>query len=366
MVVIFFTAVQAFEDPLEQPAIMSDLVTQSLLLDVELTGGRIVAVGERGHIIFSDDNGQRWQQAQVPVSETLTAVNFPAGGKRGWAVGHAGVILVSADAGKTWTEQLDGNHVNQLMVDAATATLTAKKAELESAPEEDRSRLQAELEELEYQLSREKDFAAGGPTRPFLDVNFRNENEGFAVGQFGLILQTRDGGKTWATPAVAVNNPDGYHYNAVLWTGEAWFLAGEKGFAAQSPDDGRLWEVIETPYKGTFFAVGADEHSIILLGLRGNAVISFDRGDSWESVDTGVKNSLSAVRFLNDGRLLISQYGENLLVSDASRTRLTPLTWLAGTSISSFVFARDGSLITVGVGGVKRIPKDDVSTEVNE
>src|SRR5690348_14553614 len=97
-------AVQGWVDVLDSPALASPLAARGLLNGLASAGDRIVAVGQRGHILWSDDRGAHWQQAQVPVSSDLVAVAFPSP-TQGWAVGHDGVILHSADAGKTWTRQ---------------------------------------------------------------------------------------------------------------------------------------------------------------------------------------------------------------------------------------------------------------------
>src|SRR5690554_5819590 len=82
----------ALADIIETPALMSGLAQESLLNDATRAGDRIVAVGERGHVIYSDDEGQTWTQAQVPVSVTLNAVDFGSDSS-GWVVGHSGVVL---------------------------------------------------------------------------------------------------------------------------------------------------------------------------------------------------------------------------------------------------------------------------------
>ncbi|NIQ26341.1 MAG: hypothetical protein GTN88_07370, partial [Gammaproteobacteria bacterium] len=76
-----------------------------LLVDVARAGDRLVAVGEQGHIIFSDDNGTSWTHAAVPVSLMLTAATFPTA-ERGWAVGHEAIVLTSEDSGSTWSVAL--------------------------------------------------------------------------------------------------------------------------------------------------------------------------------------------------------------------------------------------------------------------
>src|SRR5690606_11985141 len=105
----------AMDDVLNTPSMATQKAAQTLLLDVVRAGNRLVAVGQRGHIVYSDDEGQTWHQGSVPVSTTLTAVQFPTPTK-GWAVGHGGVILHSADAGQTWEKQLDGIAANNMVI----------------------------------------------------------------------------------------------------------------------------------------------------------------------------------------------------------------------------------------------------------
>lgn len=91
----------------QQSAIKSTKVAESLLQDITRTGDRLVVVGERGHIAYSDDNGKSWQQADDPTRAMLNAVFFISP-EEGWAVGHDGLVLHTTDAAKTWSIQLDG------------------------------------------------------------------------------------------------------------------------------------------------------------------------------------------------------------------------------------------------------------------
>ncbi|HDH16009.1 MAG TPA: hypothetical protein ENG90_05985, partial [Gammaproteobacteria bacterium] len=47
------------------------LASRTLLLDITLAGTRIVAVGERGIVLTSDDSGKTWQQKLVPTRSQL-------------------------------------------------------------------------------------------------------------------------------------------------------------------------------------------------------------------------------------------------------------------------------------------------------
>src|SRR6266446_13005 len=81
-----FASARAEVDLLKTPARKSALAPHVMLLGIAVAGERLVAVGERGVIIWSDDAGTTWSQAQVPVSVTLTAVAF-ADARQGWVVG---------------------------------------------------------------------------------------------------------------------------------------------------------------------------------------------------------------------------------------------------------------------------------------
>jgi photosystem II stability/assembly factor-like uncharacterized protein len=158
---------------------MQPLSTESILLDVTRSGGRLVAVGERGHVIFSD-NGTEWKQAEhVPTRSTLTSV--VAQGGRFWAGGHDAVIITSGDGGNTWSQQYF-----------------------------DPDRQQA-----------------------VMDFLFTDENNGVAIGSYGLVLTTTDGGKTWNDELVDPEND--FHLNSMVrYEDGRRLIAGEAGFSYRS------------------------------------------------------------------------------------------------------------------------------------
>ena len=90
----------AFQPPLALPAVKSPLAARAPLNAVALAGIRLVAAGSRGHIVYSDDEGKSWTQADVPVSSDLLALHLPSA-RQGWAVGHEGVVLHTSDGGAT-------------------------------------------------------------------------------------------------------------------------------------------------------------------------------------------------------------------------------------------------------------------------
>lgn len=215
------------------------LAPKSMLLDVARVGQRLVAVGERGHVILSDD-GRNWVQADtVPTRSTLTTV-FGTGGRL-WAAGHDAVIITSGDRGKTWSQQ----HF-------------------------DPDRLQA-----------------------VMDIYFTDEQNGVAMGSYGLYLVTSDGGQNWEESAVDEDNE--FHLNGMIRFADGRrMIAGEAGYSYRSFDDGETWELLDLPYPGSMWgALRTATGCAVFYGLRGHAMESCDFGDTWTELPTGTGASLT-------------------------------------------------------------------------
>ncbi|MBS7691594.1 glycosyl hydrolase [Pseudomonas lalucatii] len=324
-----------YVDVLEMPAKASALAVHSPLLDVTRAGARLVAVGQRGHILYSDDDGQVWQQARVPVSVDLNAVHFPSA-KLGWAVGNDGVILHSSDAGVSWVKQLDGRAIGALVLKHYHALASAEPGN------EHWAALVAEGQRLVEE----------GADKPFLDVWFADEQHGYAVGVFNLILATHDGGQSWVPLQDRTDNPQGLHLNALGATGDALYLAGEQGLLRKWDAALERFVAVGTPYEGTFFGVIGKPGEVLVYGLRGHVFHSHDGGQSWTQRASGLQVSVTAATLDAAGRYqLFTQAGHRLLAAD-ERPALRLLPQQSQSPVAGAVYARGGALILVGSRGV--------------
>ena len=289
-------------------AIESPKAAKGLMIDVVHAGKRLVAVGDRGHILYSDDQGATWTQAKVPTRQLLTAVFF-VDDKQGWAVGHDAQILASTDGGATWTQQ--------------------------------------------YQdLKRES---------PLLDIWFNNANHGLAVGAYGALIETTDGGKTWADVSDRLDNEDQFHLNAISFIKDAGlFIVGEQGSMFRSSDDGQTWEKLEGPYEGSLFGVisTAQPQTLLAYGLRGNLYRSTDFGTTWEQVELkaargALEFGLSGATLLEDGSIVVVGNGGSVVVSHDDGVTFSVFNRADRISLSSVTAAGNGNLILAGQGGVR-------------
>ncbi|WP_043309712.1 YCF48-related protein [Pseudomonas sp. ML96] len=330
-----------FVDVLDLPSSSSALAERAPLNDVAHSGDRLVAVGQRGHILYSGANGEQWQQARVPVSSDLAAVYFPSR-RAGWAVGHDGVILHSDDAGVSWSKQLDGRQIGALMLQHYTALAAA-----EPASEEWASRL------VEAQRMVEE-----GADKALLDVWFANDQLGYAVGVFGLILRTDDGGRRWQPFGEHTDNPQGLHLNAIAAVDGVPYIVGEQGLLLRWDAVQQRFIALQTPYSGSFFGVIGQGSELLVYGLRGHVLRSTDAGVSWSALDSGLQSSITAAVLDDAGRYhLFSQAGHMLLsTEDGSALERLPQSTLE--PITGAEFSSDQELVLVGSRGMRsqRLP----------
>ena len=328
----------AATDPALLDAEMLPRASRSLLLDAVRTNAGYFAVGERGHVLMSDD-GTQWRQAAVPTRATLTTIASADGIL--WAAGHDGVIVHSTDGGQTWTRR-------------------------RAAP-------------WSY------DIVDPSEGVPVMDLLFTDARNGIAIGAYSLMLVTSDGGITWTSRTVssaapvaevepepepaaegddaaaegddwtfsdddlALDAESDPHLNAIARAGSgALVIAGERGTFLRSRDGGETWTSKRLPYEGSMFGVLSwqDDH-ILVFGLRGNVYESRDLGDSWTRVETGITTSLMGGYALeNGGAVLVGANGAILSRPNAD----SPFTATAFATASGETPLLSGVLPVDGAG----------------
>jgi photosystem II stability/assembly factor-like uncharacterized protein len=276
---------------------------KSKLLASGRAGNRIVAVGEHGVVLLSDDGGIRFRQAgAVPIASTLTAVTF-VDEKTGWAVGHWGVVLHTTDGGETWTRQ---------------------RIHLES-------------------------------DQPLFSVQFSSAREGWAGGLWSLLLKTEDGGATWKEIKLPAP-PDGAkadrNLNKIIRTkANTLLIACEGGTVLRSTDNGRNWVYVDVGQKASLWsAVSAPDGTVFAGGLRGALYRSNDDGKSWARLDTKTTASITDLAVNQsglvavglEGLMLQGALGANAFAPTFREDRRALTSVLVNSQGKLVVFSKDG------------------------
>lgn len=276
----------AVGDALGRVALATRNPERSVLLAADRAGARIVAVGERGMVVLSDDQGERWRQAPTPVSVTLTAVRF-ADKSRGYALGHGGAVLTTNDGGQTWKQRLDGRKMAQILL--ADAKASGDVAAIESAER----------------------MAGEAADKPLLDLVLFDAQRLLVVGAFGVALASGDGGATWTSWRARLGNAKELHLYAVRERASRILIAGEQGLVMLSEDAGRSFKRLTLPYNGSFFTAELlGDQGIVVAGLRGNAWRSADGGGAWTQLASPAPVSITGSALDANGRVLfVNQAG---------------------------------------------------------
>ncbi len=335
------------------PALKTDLALESLLLDITHNGKRMLAGGEHGHIIFSDDIGQSWVHADVPVSLAITSVAF-AGPGEAWATAHDGYLLHSKDNGTTWQVSLTGSDIATLSVGAIEERAQALQAALDSATPEDREELEWVLDDTLFALDEATAAIENGMTTPLLRVWFVNDTDGFVLGAYGVFLRTSDGGASWVVDGNRLDNPDNYHlYDIARSSAGTLLLVGEAGTLLRSTDNGDEWQRIAAPYEGSWFgASAASDGSLLIFGLRGNVFRSTDEGESWTAVDTGDNRTVMCDTAGDDGSVILAGAAGAVLRSTDDGSSFQAIPTEGNRVYSGVTIAPDGRVLLVGFGGI--------------
>ena len=328
---------------LDEAAIHAKAPDKVFLDVITRAGNRLVAGGQHGVIITSDDNGLTWQQAAVPVNAEITAIQF-ASPSQGWAVGHYGVILHTQDAGATWQVQLNGLQADQLTLAAAQAAVAAN----DPSPG------------TPLALKRADHFVSGGADKPFLSIWAQSPQDAVVFGAYRMAMKTTDGGKDWADWSLHIGDPYSHNLYDVTPVGGTIYVAAETGLIFRSTDGGQSFAALSPPGTATLFGViGTGDNGVLAFGVAGQAFLSKDGGQSWQAIAFGTSDNLVAAVTLRDGSIVVANEDGTLYSSTDHGESFRPLQLAIPMAVFDLAQAPDGGLVLVGNSGVLRVPLQD-------
>lgn len=339
-------AAVALPSALQRPALKVAQPASAHLQAVTRAGERLVAVGERGLVIYSDDSGRHWTQASVPVSVTLTAVRFASPGE-GWAVGNMGAVLRSTDGGASWTRVFDGQRAATLALQAAQQAWDAVRPDASQAEHP-----------LKLLLDDAQRLMDEGADKPFLDIALRADGSVLVVGAYGLAFASADSGRSWQARMAALPNPNGSTIYGAVERQREHYLFGEQGLLLRAADTGAAWTAQASPTAGSLFgALPLRSGALMLFGLRGKVYRSEQAGAPWVELQTPVDASLiTGLQLADETVLLLGAAGQVVASHDQGRT-FAALPMPTRFPFAGAAVAPDGMLVIVGARGLLRVPQ---------
>jgi photosystem II stability/assembly factor-like uncharacterized protein len=255
----------ALAETLARPALEMPLSTKAIFLDLDVNEDKVFAVGERGIILSSTNSGKSWKQIKSPVDVTLTGVSFSSK-TTGWIVGHESTILQTTDGGETWVIK-------------------------RYKPEEERF---------------------------YMSVNFVSPQQGYVLGTDGELWITEDAGETWKLTLLSVEEWYQNHLFAIEQITDTSLVVSERGGIFYSKDKFSNWQVVPSPYEGSFFGVNKLAKDFVVFGMSGNLYLLDSETLEWKKINSKTDQFLLGSAITDDAKnlLVVGRGGIILVIND--------------------------------------------------
>src|ERR1035437_7948448 len=174
--------------------------------------GGLMVTTDAGTTWSSRSTGAKtWEPRKTGATENLTSIQFI--GQSGWVTGYDGVILHTADGGGTWAPQTTGtkeSFENVFFLDAERGWVVGWDGMIVRTTNGGRTWQQVRSDAAAWSLT---------------SVFFRDASNGWIVGFSGQILRSRDGGVTW----MAQTSPVRSSLSSILFdsSNRGWVTADE-------------------------------------------------------------------------------------------------------------------------------------------
>lgn len=161
-------------------------------------------------------------------------------------------------------------------------------------------------------------------------VYFLDLNRGWAIGARNTILKTDNGGNSWQAPPQASTSPfGGPRLVSMTFFKEKGWIVGDDSTILASSDSGNSWALAGG---GQRFRIGdvrrhlnavqfVNENLGWAAGTNGKLMFTKDGGKEWNSVDLGKYNNLEGLHFVSENEgWVIGQEGAIFHTSDGGKS----------------------------------------------
>lgn len=281
-------------------------------VDVALDG-KVAAVGRFGRILLSRDRAKTWQERPSLTSRALTAISF-ADPEHAFVVGSGGTILATRDGGNGWSRQSSGTKEHLLGVHASSPmsahVVGAFGIFLSTAD----GGATWEKHELAWDRLIPLITKESGILEPNLNgVHFINAETGWIAGEFGLILKTTDGGRTWSTQTYGADRPQLYavefHGSRVGWS------VGQQGAVFTTADGGAHWVAVDIGTRKNLYGIAVEGKWGVIVG-EGIVLATQDAGFSWKKLESFPRDRWLSGVSINERRAVVAGQGGTIRALD--------------------------------------------------
>jgi photosystem II stability/assembly factor-like uncharacterized protein len=310
--------------------VLDEISHRDKIYDIHISGDEVFVVGYPGLILHSADRGKTWERLDSGGRDALFAVDINKKG-RGLIVGRTGLVLMTTDGGKTWTKRDSGAKEHLFNVDITESgkawavghfgtVLHSPDGGLSWKPQEFQPEFPEGTPEVEMGVisDAEKENEGAAVEARLNAVAFADDQRGWIMGEFGMVLHTQDGGQTWKRQPSA----SGKLLFALHVLDENRVLAvGSEGTYMETTDGGRSWKATDTGTQQHIMGLYPSGDDLYVVGRDGLVMVRKGKAGSFKRLSAGLYTWLMTVGFFDDkSGLAAGGRGHLLQTSDAGET----------------------------------------------
>lgn len=315
-----------------------------LLIGVMLSFSETIA--ETKWTILREDNFVREDDIKGMLHDVYFMDN-----QNGLVVGDGGLMLVTADGGKTWTKkdinmrppgagQTQGRPpggggppqgfrgggaptlYNIYFVNKKVGYITGARGTILKTEDGGKTwnRKVARREAAEQNNNRRR----GGIFANLMGIQMISEKVGFIVGSENAILKTTDGGETWVGSSGRVRVGETRNNLEDIWfvSPTAGWIVGSYGTLLHTTDAGETWEKRDAGFDNNLFGIHFyDEKTGWISGQEGLILHTNDGGKTWNQQKTDSIDNLQDIIFVdNMVGWAVGNYNAVLHTTDGGKT----------------------------------------------
>ncbi|TAL07984.1 MAG: hypothetical protein EPO03_04165 [Porticoccaceae bacterium] len=249
-------------------------IAHDALYDICFNQNAGIAVGVAGTMFETDDGGKDWHPGTPITQSALLGIDCNAS----WpiAVGQSGTILIRRD-GK-WQIAKSGTDARLLNVSVNNAGLAFAVGGFGTVLKSTDGGQSWEPIVFDWQT------LLGDVLEPHIyDAEVSEAGVVTIVGEFGLIMRSSDGGDTWEI----LHRGDSSLFALELNADGSGYAVGQEGKVLRTADGGKTWDAVSVDTNANLLDVLTDrEGTVHITGIR-TLLQSLDSGKTWTAIDSG-------------------------------------------------------------------------------
>lgn len=261
-------------------------IPHQALFSVAFDGDRGYSVGAGGQILVSNDAGATWTPEESPTRLALLGVAVK--GNVAIAVGQMGTIVVKAGDGD-W-ELVEADTQERLFaVDLNAKGVAIAVGGFGTLLRSNDAGAQWSKAAPEWEGMFNDPTGMLGFFEPSMyDVRVTDDGVVTIVGEVSLVLRSEDGGETFTAVNAGGGSDEGIDPSLfaveILPNGNG-FAVGQEGFMLQTNDAGKTWRGMSVQTTSNLLGVSSSPAGeVVIAGMR-DALFSVDNGQTWQRIN---------------------------------------------------------------------------------